>query len=299
MDEKQFSFFSKPPDKSRQTEIFAHLTERYPRLVQGEIGKSLLGAGLRFFRFGTGRRAVLYVGAHHAMEWLTALLLYRFVDDMAATEQRNGRATFENVSLYVLPLLNPDGVEIALHGAAAGGPLADRLRRQNGGSEDFSHWQANARGVDLNHNYDAGFAAYRQIERDSGILGGGPTRYSGEYPLSEPEAAAMAAFLAVLHPTVTLTLHTQGEEIYYHPVLPPIPGADEIGARLSRLTGYRIGRPDGPAAYGGMSDYAAEALRLRAYTLECGLGQNPLPIEQGRAIYRRLRRAFFAIPMLL
>ena len=48
----------------------------------------------------------------------------------------------------------------------------------NGGSEDFTRWQANVRGVDLNHNYDAGFDAYKQLEPSLGITGGGPTRQS-------------------------------------------------------------------------------------------------------------------------
>ena len=166
--------------------------------------------------------------------------------------------------------------------------------RQNGGSGDFRHWQANARGVDLNHNYDAGYEAYREKEREAGITGGCPTRYSGAYAGSEPEVAALCRFLSLLRPALILTLHTQGEEIFYHPTDPPIAGAQETGARLARLSGYRLGSADGMAAYGGMSDYAAERLRLRSYTVECGRGCNPLPIRQGPEIYMRLRRMLFA-----
>ena len=36
--------------------------------------------------------------------------------------------------------------------------------KYNQQSDDFSHWQANARGVDLNHNYDSGFYEYKKIE---------------------------------------------------------------------------------------------------------------------------------------
>ena len=300
MEEKRFAFFKKPPDKKRQAEIVGYLTDRHPQLFCGTIGNSILGEPLRYFRLGSGRRALLYVGAHHGMEWITALLLYRMLDDLAHIEERTGSLPFPaDCSLYLLPILNPDGVEIQLHGASAGGPLADRLVRQNGGSLDFSRWQANARGVDLNHNYDAGFAAYRKKEREAGITGGAPTRYSGEYPFSEPETAALAAFLAVVRPAAILTLHSQGEEIFYHPVSPPIKHAEELGRRLARLSGYRLGEADGMAAYGGMSDYAAEVLRLPSFTVECGLGQNPLPIGNATAIYRRLRRAFFSLPTLL
>ncbi|MBQ8351218.1 MAG: gamma-D-glutamyl-meso-diaminopimelate peptidase [Clostridia bacterium] len=300
MEEKRFAFFKKPPDKRRQAEITTYLKTRHPRLFWGAIGHSILGEELRYARLGCGKRALLYVGAHHGMEWITSLILYRLIDDLARIEERTGKPPLpEDHSLYMLPMLNPDGVEIELHGAAAGGPLSDRLVRQNGGRTDFSRWQANARGVDLNHNYDAGFCAYRVKEKEAGITGGCPTRYSGEYPFSEPETAALAAFLAILQPAAILTLHSQGEEIFYHPVSPPIAGADALGMRLARLTGYRLGEADGMAAYGGMSDYAAEGLRLRAYTIECGLGQNPLPIRDAPVIYRRLRRALFLLPTLL
>ena len=75
-------------------------------------------------------------------------------------------------------------VELAL--TLSGVSRAERRRRAVPDG-DFTHWQANARGVDLNHNYDAGFLEYKQIEAEQGILGGGPTRYSGECPESEPE----------------------------------------------------------------------------------------------------------------
>ncbi len=295
MDKERFSFFAKPPDEARQNEILAYLEKHYPFLHIGEIGHSLLGRPIRFFRIGEGQDAVLYVGAHHGMEWITALLLYRLIDDFCRAVSRRGIDAIlaREKSLYIVPLLNPDGVEIELHGAAAGGIMAERLLRQNKGNANFIHWQANARGVDLNHNYDAGFAAYKDIEREVGILSGAPTRYSGEYPFSEPETEALCRFLKILMPLLTLTLHTQGEEIFYHAVEPPVPRASEIGGMLARLTGYRLGEADGMAANGGMSDYMAEKMRLPAYTLECGLGKNPLPIGDAPRIYLHLRRALF------
>jgi g-D-glutamyl-meso-diaminopimelate peptidase len=96
-----------------------------------------------------------------------------------------------------------------------------------------------------------------------------------------------------LHPSLSLTLHTQGEEIYYRKTDPPVRGAAEIAATLAALTGYRLADPEGMAAYGGMSDYVAEEYRLPAFTLECGLGKNPLPMRDAPAIYLRLRRALF------
>lgn len=292
--ERSFPFFAAPPDAARRAACEAYLTERHPSLFSGEIGKSILGRPIRYFRVGQGKANVLFVGTHHGMEWMTTLLLYRFIDDFMTARARRGDPHEEARSLFFVPMLNPDGVEIELHGAAAGGPLCERLLRMNGGSADFCKWQANARGIDLNHNYDAGFAAYRALAKQEGIAAGGPTRSPGPYPASEPEVASLCAFLCLLMPRLTLTLHTQGEEIFYHPVTPPVPRAKEIGEHLSDLSGYLLGSADGLAAYGGMSDYVAESLRLPAFTVECGSGVNPLPIGQTASVYVRLRPMLFA-----
>lgn len=226
------------------------------------FGYSILGEPLWCARRGHGAPVMLYVGAHHGMEHLTGNLLYAFL---------YGRDTPQGTH-YVIPCLNPDGVSLALEGAEAGGILTERQRRMNGG-DDFRHWQANARGVDLNHNYPAGFEAYRAVQAAGGIEGGGPTRYAGEYPLSEPETAALIALIVSVAPSAVLTLHTQGREIFW--------GADPMrrtriwGHLLARRVGYAIGSPTGAAAYGGLTDTLAE-VGIPALTVECGRGQNPL-----------------------
>lgn len=285
-------FLSLLPDEAGRR-VMIQTLRRHPTLQISSIGKSVLGRDIPLIRIGRGRRNILFVGAHHGMEWITASLLFRFLDDVATASARRGGTPDAplpaDTSLFAVPMLNPDGVELCLHGARAGGILTPRLVRQSRG--DFSAWQANARGVDLNHNYDAGFASYRTLERAAGIMGGGPTRYSGPYPFSEPETESLRRLLSFVRPVLTLTLHTQGQEIYYHKTDPPVPGAAEIGRMLATLTGYRLCEPEGMAAYGGLSDYIALALGRPAFTLECGLGKNPLPQADAPRIYLRLRRA--------
>ena len=196
-------------------------------------------------------------------------------------------------------MLNPDGVQLQLRGAA-GFPHEKRLIAMNRGSTDFSHWQANGRGVDLNHNYNAGFADYKALERESGIAGGAPTRYSGEYPESEPETRALADYLR-LDSTVRmiLTLHTQGEEIYFTSGGQCPPRGRGIAEVLARLSGYRCAEPIGMAAYGGLTDWAIRELNCPSFTLECGKGENPLPASDEDMIYMRLRETLFTAPILI
>ena len=269
------------------------LAEAYPALTLQSLGRSLLGRRIPLLLLGRGRRRILYVGTHHATEWLTSRLLLSFLRELCEAHAADARPygldlgfLLGHRTLVFVPMLNPDGVAIHL-GIERDDPLAERRARMVDGG-DFSHWQANARGVDLNHNYDAGFSEYKRLEPSLGILGGGPTRYAGDAPLSEPETAALAGFIRATSPALILTLHTQGEEIYYAGR-----GARAIAHRFGRLSRYEVKAPEGAAAYGGLTDWAGGVLGIPSITLECGRGENPLPPACAGRIYARLRRLFF------
>ena len=67
---------------------------------------------------------MFYNGAHHALEWITSALLVKFLKEISDAylngEEYYGYDTghiFERSSLYVLPMVNPDGVELVKNGA--------------------------------------------------------------------------------------------------------------------------------------------------------------------------------------
>jgi g-D-glutamyl-meso-diaminopimelate peptidase len=292
-------------DHATLLRVLLRAEKRFRELSVLRIGKSILGRPIPCAVFGEGAEPILYVGAHHGMEHITAGLLLRFLSEILTAAARD--ETVEGVRAayllrtrryYVVPMLNPDGVELAMHGASPSSPLYGRQLRMNGGSGDFSHWQANARGVDLNHNYDAGFSAYKRIEQELGIEGGGPTRYSGEYPESEPETAALAGLVRTVMPRLILTLHTQGEEIYYTSGGYSLPRQRSVARAMARLSGYRAAEPEGPAAYGGLTDWAIAALGIPSYTIECGKGENPLPYSSLSDIYFAVKPILFCAPIL-
>ena len=281
------------------------LSANYPFLGFGYIGESAAGRGIPLFTLGEGKKEVYFVGAHHGAERITAAVLVRFLAELCDGIARDAVCYGVNLAyllrsrtLYILPMLNPDGAQIAAGKADKASLFYPRLVAMNGGSEDFTHWQANVRGVDLNHNYDAGFAAYKKLEPSLGITGGAPTRFSGEAPESEPEVGALCNFLRFNAPTALMTLHTQGREIYYTSRGACPRGAGAAARRLAALTGYRLAAPDGAAAYGGLTDYCIEALGIPAFTLECGKGQNPLPPADAPILYGEVRRALFGFPLL-
>ncbi|MEG1994690.1 MAG: M14 family zinc carboxypeptidase, partial [Oscillospiraceae bacterium] len=164
------------------------------------VGKSFLGRKIFAIPLGKNPNNILYVGTVHGMEWITSHILFRFCEDILDA-QVNNKTLFgieiakmlSTRGAYIIPFLNPDGAQLQSHGKSAALHYSDDLGKMCGG--DFSHWQANARGVDLNHNFDAGFDILKKMEQDEGILSPCPSRYGGKFPNSEPETKAIVNFI--------------------------------------------------------------------------------------------------------
>lgn len=271
------------------------LNNKYSFIQITSIGKSLVGRELPLIKIGNGQKSILYVGTHHGMEWITSLLLMKYAEEYCKMISEKNKISgidsdilFEKRTLFIVPMLNPDGVELQINGFDRLNPLSDRLFEMSKG--DFSHWQANGRGVDLNHNYNAGFDEYKKIEVSIGIHSGAPTRFSGAYPESEPETSSLCSFIRTVDISMLMALHTQGEEIYadYNGYVPP--NGMKIAARMAKLSGYKIAKPDLIASYGGLKDWFINEFNRVGFTVECGLGTNPLPLETSQIIFRQIKR---------
>lgn len=298
--------FMSPMTYSLMMEYIEIFVDRYPEITVTFIGESILGRSIPMLTLGNPQadKGIMYVGAHHGMEWITSVMLLRFANEYGEY-LKSGRQMYgigmnllaRTRFINIVPMLNPDGVDLQIGGIPDGCPMEERLIRMNEG-KDFSHWQANIRGVDLNHNYKTGFEEYKSLEKDLGITGGCAGKYSGEYPESEPETAALAAYLRYNdNVKMVLTLHTQGEEIFCGDG--SAPGCERIGRMISRMTGYKMAQPEGTALYGGMTDWYVSDIGRPAFTLECGKGENPLPLSDYFKIYAGLRELFFCGAMMV
>jgi g-D-glutamyl-meso-diaminopimelate peptidase len=119
-------------------------------------------------------------------------------------------------SIYIAPMVNPDGIDLVINGLRSDNPNYYDLIAWNKGSTDFSKdWEANNNGVDLNHNFNAAWDLSRQAAADMGITGPGPTRNPGPQPESEPESRALADFTRSHDFRLVLAYHSQGEVIYW------------------------------------------------------------------------------------
>ncbi|MBR2987876.1 MAG: hypothetical protein IKC63_07630 [Clostridia bacterium] len=272
------------------------LSATHPFIRKSVLGKSLFKTPIPALVIGCGRKKTVYVGCHHGSEYLTAFLLLSFAEELAKSVDAgirrfslDTRTLIECRTAVIIPCLNPDGMRLACEGADAFPDHTAALTALNQNSRDFSRWQANGRGVDLNHNYDFGFFDYKALEKQHGIRAGA-TRFAGEYPESEPETRALASYLRkeLRDLSAVLSFHSQGEVIYYHDT--PI---TRRGARFLRdFTGYSAEHAEGLSAYGGLTDYL-HSLKVPAYTLEIGKGENPLPSSLFPYLYASLREALF------
>jgi len=283
------------------------LKARYPFLEMGTIGRSVLGKNLYYIRIGRGPNKVFYNGAHHGLEWITAMLLMKFAENFARAYSRGEllrgydlREIFETSSIYIVPMVNPDGVDIVLYnGPRPDNPYYARLLEWNDTGRPYAEvWQANTRGVDLNRNYPAGWEEAKAQETSLGIDGPGPTRYGGPSPLSEPETQAMVQFTRQHDFKLVIAYHTQGRVIFwlYKDIRPP--RALEIAEMFSRASGYAVSETPYEAAYAGYKDWFIEEFRRPGYTIEAGLGQNPLPVSQFGTIYRENEEIMLLAPLV-
>ncbi|MCB2354756.1 M14 family metallopeptidase [Clostridium estertheticum] len=269
------------------------LKARYPFIEVESAGRSELGKELYYVKLGNGPNKVFYNGAHHAIEWITSVLLMKFIENFAKAyamdqdiEGYNVRDIFRISTIYVMPMVNPDGVDLVLNGLEKSNPYYNDLIKWNNGSLDFSeNWSANIRGVDLNHNYDAMWQESKNAEASYGIYGPGPTRYSGTSPESESESKAVANFTRSNNFRLVIAYHTQGELIYWNFQNLASSEAKAIAIIFSQLSGYDLGETTGITSYAGYKDWFIGKFRRPGYTIEVGLGKNPLPISQFNKIY--------------
>ena len=267
---------------------------RYPFLDARPIGCSVLGRELYALTIGRSEQPVLYAAAFHAQEWITSLLTLRLCEDICAAlshgerlDDMDLRRALSGRSLFFVPVVNPDGVEIALHGSDAALAYAEAVRERGGDTPGL--WQANACGVDLNRNYDAGWATAHAEETGLGVFGPGPRRYGGPAPESEPETQALIRLCRQTPFCHVLALHTQGEEIYWSYGDNTPPKGRLMAEVLAVSSGYAVAKPDPAAAHAGFKDWFIREFQRPGFTFECGKGKNPLPLSDFDPLYTRLR----------
>ena len=270
------------------------LFKRYPFLKSSSIGKSCVGREIPLIKIGNGKDRVLYAAAFHGSERITCNLLLKFIEELCEALVQNSdfcginvRSAMENRELLILPLINPDGCEISLHGEMGCGYLKEHIRSLCGGS--YTKWNANARGVDINHNFNAGWRELKKKEVELGILGPASTRFGGFSPESEPETIALCSLCRSTEIRHAVAFHSQGEVIYWSFGDKMPKRSKKMAQIMAASSGYALDVPSPIATGGGFKDWFIKEFERPAFTVEIGLGENPLPISDLDEIYKRTK----------
>jgi len=275
--------------------VLRGLKARYPFLEIGSIGRSVLGKELYMVKMGFGANQVSYNASHHANESITTPVLLKFIERASqayAAGARLGdydmRDLFARTSFFIVPMVNPDGVDLVAYWPHYSNPAYEEAARLNRtGLPLPSVWKANIRGTDLNLNYPAGWEEQKEDERRQGITGPGPRDYGGPSPLSEPETQAMAAFTRDHSFRLVIAYHTQGEVIYYSFNNLQPPESLTIAELFGRVSGYAVSENPAEASWAGYKDWFIQDFRRPGFTVEVGLGVNPIPMTQFDRIYQQ------------
>lgn len=151
----------------------------YPFLSIGSIGSSILGNRIPYLKIGNGPKEVFYNASFHANEWITTPLLMKFIEDFAKAYVENtsiyghrARELFNIVSLYIVPMVNPDGVNLVTGEISPSSIIYNRAQSIANNYPDIPFpegWKANIQGIDLNLQFPAGWEQAKEIKYDQGF----------------------------------------------------------------------------------------------------------------------------------
>ncbi len=250
------------------------LSEQYPDLVQlGSIGKSVEGRELLLIRLGTGPKKLLLLGAHHAREYITATFLMETADEYARAAVTGSAygdydlaALLKEVTVYIVPMVNPDGVNLVQNGVeTVRNP--EKVKAMRMLKSSYSEWKANINGVDLNRQYPCHWDV-----KASNTDVPSSEMYKGTVPATEPEVKAVMALCNSHDFELAASFHTKGEVIYWADsgTEEAIAADAAIAQSLADVTGYKL-MPvsEDPAVYGaGFENWFRQEFKRPGFCVE-------------------------------
>lgn len=230
--------FENTPNEQEQinpTEEATPATEENKEAVAGEeisntrpaeevLGTSVNGNEITAYHFGTGPEEILFVGdIHGGYSWNTALLAYDLIDYL----DTNPQAVPENLTVTVIPTLNPDGLKATV--GTVGRFSADEASKVSETKRVAGRFNANK--VDLNRNFDCEWSPTGNWKTE--------TVSGGEKPFSEPETQAIRDYIETHKPTAAVVWFSAEGKVYPS-ACEGVPSKDSItlAATFAQAAGY-------------------------------------------------------------
>ncbi|WP_456276137.1 M14 family metallopeptidase [Bacillus sp. AK128] len=265
-----------PMDLNEDIEAFS---DKYPHLLQTEvIGHSSYNQPIWAIKLGKGENHILIHASHHGREWITSMIVMKMIEEYAEAYKKGKSyqeiptALLDKVSIWFVPMVNPDGVEIQQNGLSQSLSIDPHdLLLMNGGSVDYARWKANGKGIDLNRQYPAGWGE---------LAGSSPfpfyQLYKGTEPLIAPEVKALEQFTRKINPEIAVAYHSSGRVVYwyYQTNIGHVMRDWRIANHVAETTGYKLDKPVKTATGGGFTDWFIQTFERPGLTIEVGYEVN-------------------------
>ena len=279
------------------------LAARYPgRISYQTIGQTLDGRYIYDIVIGNpgAQKKILFQGAIHGREYIVVPLMMQQIEYMLAFQDSGSylgqplNALMGQTAIHFIPMSNPDGVALSQLGESAirSPELLEGIRAMYAADvaeertalpyeQYLVRWKSNARGVDLNHNFNADWESLNPT-----LNHGSSSDFKGSAPLSEPESQALANVIAQNGFSAVINYHAMGQVIYWDTNdNKKAAESYDMATAASGVTGYQI---MGSKGVGGLKDWLQrETSPIAGITLEVGRSACPVAFSEYPAIWEQ------------
>jgi g-D-glutamyl-meso-diaminopimelate peptidase len=271
------------------------------RLQISSLGQSYDNREIYLIVIGNteAKRKVLIQSAMHGREYMAAQLTMKQIEFYCKNyysgfyKGKYYSELFDKCAFYIIPMMNPDGVTISQFGASGinNKKLRDKIikirkkEHKSKWTDYYKNWKANARGVDLNSNFDSNWSSFN--DRHSGPASKG---YKGKSAASEKESQILVDLYEDINPSITINYHATGSVIYWNF------GQKESlykktvtwRNRIKKLTNYSlIYNRNGKTKAPGFGDWVSRKKKSVVFTIEIGTEICPLKTSSFQKIWNK------------
>lgn len=213
------------------------------------LGESFMGHPIFAYRLGVGPVKFLLTGGVHGRESINSFALLSMLKHYASHFTCYNKWFFSH-TLYLLPMLNPDGYLLSLSDPT---------------------WKNNGRDVDINRNFPC-----RLWKK----------KWKEDIPLSEPESRILVNFFRRTNPDYYFDIHSRGKGIYYYRNKMSDTynkNQKEIAKKIADYIDYTLFEPseeiqEGDSG-GNTVQYFSEVYQKPAFTIETVPDEATFPIS--------------------
>lgn len=250
------------------------------------LGSSEDGRAIWCLRIGNPRASqkILINGGIHAREWLNCLML-TYKSEEILREYVDYKSALRGKCVYIVPMINPDGVTISQSGFdSIRNPKLRKVCKKS--KSPARTWKGNARGVNLNFNFSAGWNPKGKAKKADGLT------YPGKKAVSEKETKVMTKFVnSISGWKASLNYHSTGSILYWNYNVESqasVYGRQKaLATKVNQFTHYRLmPKSISTDPNGGFGDWLIYNKKIPNVTIETGSVMAPLPYSQFKKIFR-------------